>query len=82
MEFDLPGVSEYLVRTWLVWDDKFKLKESTTIIRSLLMEEWWGKEGSQELSQILIKLSVMIRRFWIFASVSFRYFKAKWEESE
>jgi len=81
MEFDLPRVSEYLVETWLVGDDKSKLKESATIIRLSLMEEWWGKEGSQELSWIL-KLLVIIRRFQIFASVSFKYFKVEWEESE
>jgi len=81
MEFDLPRVPEYQVGTWLVGNNKSKLKESTTIIRSLLIKEWWGKEGFQELSQIL-KSPVIIRRFRIFASGSFRYFKAEWEESE
>jgi len=39
MEFDSPGVSEYLVETWLVEDDKSKLKESAMMIRSSLMEK-------------------------------------------
>jgi len=80
-EFDLPTVSEYLVGTWLVRIDKSKLKESAIIMRLLLIEEWWGKEGFQILSQIL-KLPVMIRRFGMFASESLRYFKAEWAESE
>ena len=39
-ELDLPIVSEYLVGTWLVEIDKFKLKESTITVRSSLIEEW------------------------------------------
>ena len=35
----LPSVSEYLVGTRLVGSNKSKLKESTIIIRSLLIEE-------------------------------------------
>ena len=39
VKFDLPIMSEYLVRTWLVGIDKFKLKESAIIMRSLLIEK-------------------------------------------
>ena len=45
-KLDSPTVSEYLVETWLVGIDKSKLKESAIIIRLLLIEEWWGKDGS------------------------------------
>ena len=61
-EFDLPIVSKYLVGTWLVGIDKFKLKESAMIIRLLLIEEWWEKEGFQILSQILKLLVIMMLR--------------------
>ena len=77
----LPSVSEYLVGTRLVGSNKSKLKESTIIIRSLLIEEWWGKNRSHKLSLIL-KSPVIMRRLLTFTSVSLRYFKAEWEELE
>ena len=80
-KFESFTLSEYLVGTWLVEIDKSKLEESVIIRRSLLIEEWWGKEKSHKLSQML-KLPDIIRRFQIQASVSLRYFKAEWEESE
>ena len=45
-ELDSLTVSEYLVGTWLVGIDKSNLKESAIIIRLLLIEKWWGKDGS------------------------------------
>jgi len=77
----LPSVSEYLVGTGLDGSDKSKLKESTIIIRSLLIEEWWEKDRSHKLFLIL-KSPVIIRRLLTFTSVSLRYFKAEWEELE
>jgi len=54
-------MSEYLVGQGLVRLDKERLDESAIIIKSLL----------------ILKLPVMSRTFPIFASVSFRYFKAE-----
>ena len=80
-EFASPGMLEYLVGHRLVAVDKVKLNESAIINRLLLIVEWWGKVGSYKLSLIL-KSPVMMRTLSIFTSVSFRYFKAVWEESE
>jgi len=80
-KFDSPTISEYLVGTGLAGTDNTKLKESAIMIRSSLMDEWWGKAGSHKLSLIL-KLPVIIRRLLMFTSVFLRYFKAEWEESE
>ena len=80
-KFDLPMVSEYLVGTWSVGIDKSKLKEFAIIMRSSLIKEWWGKDESQILLQIL-KSPVIIRRFGMLASESLRYFKVEWEKSE
>ena len=80
-KFESLELSEYLVRTWLVGIDKSRLNKSAIIIRSLLIVKWYGKDRSQRLSQML-KLSVIIRRLQTFASVSLRYFKTKWKESE
>ena len=49
-EFELFSLFEYLVRTRLVEKDKSRLKESVIISKSLLIEEWWGKDGFQRLS--------------------------------
>jgi len=38
-EFESFTLSEYLVGTWLMGIDKFKLKESVIIRRSLLIDE-------------------------------------------
>ena len=60
-EFELLLLLEYLVGTWLIGHERFRLKESAIIIRSSLIEEWWGKDGSYKLSQILKSL-VITRR--------------------
>ena len=39
-------LSEYLVGTWLVGLDIYKLIESTMSVRRSWWIEWWGKEGS------------------------------------
>jgi len=46
-EFVSLGLSKYLVGTWLVGVDKLRLKKSAIMIRSLLIDEWWGNNGSQ-----------------------------------
>jgi len=80
-KFESLMLSAYLVGTWLVGNNSDKWKESVIIIKSSLMDEWCKKDRSHRLSLILIS-PTMIRRFWIFTSVSFRYFKTKWEISE
>ena len=50
-------------------------------MRSSLIEEWWGKDRSYKLSQML-KSPVITRKLQMFTSVSLRYFKTEWEESE
>ena len=80
-EFESLPLLEYLVGTWLIGYNRFKLKESAIIMRSSLIEEWWGKDRSHKLSQML-KSPVITRRLWMFTSVSLRYFKTEWEESE
>jgi len=73
-KFESLSLSEYLVGTWLIEHERFKLKESAMIIRSLLREEWWGKEGFHKLSQMLKSL-VITKRLQMFTSVSLRYFQ-------
>ena len=80
-KLDSPAVSENLVGPGLVGVNKAKSNESAIIIKSSLIEEWKGKDGSQKLSLML--KSPVIRRTWlILTSVSLRYFKAEWDESE
>jgi len=69
------------ITTWLIKDDKDKWKESTIIIKSLLMEEWCGKDESHKLF-LMLKSPAITRKFWIFTPVFLRYFKAEWEASE
>ena len=80
-EFDSPSVSEYLVGIGLVGSGSSKLKESAIIIRSSLIDKRWGKERSHKLS-LMLKSAVVMRRLWMFISISLRYFEAEWEESE
>ena len=80
-ELDSPTVSEYLVGQGLVRIDKPRLKESAIIIKSSLIEEWNRKDESHKLSLIL-KSPVIRMTLLISTSVSFRYFKAVYEESE
>jgi len=70
-------MSEYLVGQELVGDERAKLNESAVIRRLLLMDEWWGKEGSHKLSLIL-KSPVIMRTLSMLTSISLRYFKAKY----
>ena len=80
-ELDMSSVSEYLVGQGLVEDKRNKLKESVIIKRSLPIEEWWGNKVSQRLS-LMLKSPVMTRILLILTSVSLRYFKTEWKESE
>ena len=80
-EFDSPVVSENLVGPGLVGDNSVRSNESAIIIRLSLIEEWKGEDGSHKLS-LMLKLPTMIRTWFILTSVSLRYFKAEWEESE
>ena len=80
-EFASPAISENLVGEGLVGVDNIKLKESAIIIRSLLIEEWWGKDKSHKLS-LMLKSPVIIRMLSMLTSISLRYFKAVWDKSE
>jgi len=80
-EFTSPVVSEYLVGQELMRVDRARLNESAIIIKSSLIEEWNRKDESHKLSLIL-KLPVIRRTLSMLTSVSLRYFKAEWEESE
>ena len=46
-----------------------------------LWEKWCGKLGSHKLS-LMLKLPVIMKMLNKLTSVSLRYFKADWEESE
>jgi len=81
MEFASSVVSEYLVGQGLMGVDRARLNESAIIIKSSLIEEWNGKDKSHKLSLIL-KSPVIRRTLLMLISVSLRYFKAEWEESE
>jgi len=81
IEFASPEVSEYLVGQGLVRVDRERLNESAIIIRLSLIEEWNGKDRSHKLSLIL-KSPIIRRTLSMLTSVSLRYFKAEWEESE
>jgi len=80
-EFASPVVSEYLVGQGLMGVDRARLNESAIVIKSSLIEEWNGKDESHKLSLIL-KSPVIRRTLLMLTSVSLRYFKAEWEESE
>ena len=80
-ELASPAVSENLVGEGLVGIDNVKLNKSAMIIRSSLIEEWWGNEESHKLS-LMLKSSVIIRMLLMLTSISLRYFKAVWDESE
>jgi len=80
-EFASPAVLEYLVRHGLVGVDSARLNKSSIMIRLLLIEEWWGKDGSHKLFLIL-KSPVIRRMLSMLTSVSLRYFRAEYEESE
>ena len=80
-EFASPAVLEYLVEQGLVGVDRARLNESAIIIKLSLIEEWNRKDKSYKLSLIL-KSPVIMRTLLMLTSVSLRYFKAEWEESE
>ena len=81
MEFASPVVLEYLVGQELMGVDRARLNESAIVIKSLLIEEWNRKDESHKLSLILKSLVIM-RTLSMLISISLRYFKAEWEESE
>ena len=81
IKFASPIVSKYLVGQGLVDVNKAKLNESTIIMRSSLIKEWWGKDVSYRLS-LMLKFLIITRTLSMFTLVSLRYFKAVWEESE
>ena len=78
---DIPSISKYIVGIGLVGINKSRLNDSAIINRSLLIEEWWGKEGFHRLS-LMLKSFVIIIKFSILISVSLRYFKVEWKASE
>ena len=81
IEFNSWQLSKYLVVIWSIEWESSKLKTLAKIKRLLLMWEWWEKRESHELLQIL-KSPVIIKTLWMLTSVSLRYFKAEYEESE
>jgi len=81
VELASPTMLEYLVGQGLVDDKRAKLNKSAMIKRSSLMDEWWGKEGSYKLFLIL-KSPVITRTLSMLTSISLRYFKVEWDESE
>ena len=74
-ELASPAMLENLVGEGLVGIDNVKLNKSAMIIRSSLIEEWWGKEGSHKLS-LMLKSPVITRTLSMLTSISLRYFKA------
>ena len=80
-KFALVLESKYLVGTWLIGSKSLRLNKSAIVKRLLLKVEWWGKDRSQILS-LMLKSPVIIKRFKILTSVSLRYFKVVWNESE
>ena len=81
IEFASLAISEYLVGQGLVGVDRTRLNESAMIIKLSLIDEWNRKDESHKLSLIL-KSPIMMRTLSMLTSVSLRYFKAEWEESE
>jgi len=81
IEFASLAISEYLVEQGLVGVDRTRLNESAMIIKLSLIDEWNRKDESHKLSLIL-KSPIMMRTLSMLTSVSLRYFKAEWEESE
>ena len=80
-KFDSLAMSKYLVGPELVGEERARSKESAIIIKSLLIEQWKGKEWSQRLS-LMLKSPVIKTMLSMLTSVSFRYFKAVCDESE
>jgi len=80
-ELASSAISKNLVGEGLVGIDNVKLNESAMIIRSSLIEKWWGKEESYKLS-LMLKSPVITRMLSMLTSISLRYFKAVWDESE
>ena len=81
IEFKSLLLSKYLVGTGLVKCENERSKVSAIAKSKLLYIKWNRYSGFQSLSLILKSL-VIIKTFQMLASVSFRYFKANWLESE
>ena len=80
-KFEFWLLSENLVERFSVGLDK-AMENKSAISKSIsLWIEWNGKFESQRLSLIL-KSPVMMIILQILVSVSLRYFKADWDESE
>ena len=71
----------YLVETWTVVLDMHKFKELVISVSISLWTEWLGKREFQKLS-LMLKSPDIMRTLLILASISLKYFKAIWEESE
>ena len=80
-KFEFYWLLEYLVGICSVGLDSSKWKESAISKRTELCWEWWGKLESQILS-LMLKFSVMMSTLLMLTSVSLKYFKADWDESE
>ena len=81
MEFESWSLLENLVKRFSVGLEISSENESAISKRVSLWLEWKGKYKSHRLSLIL-KSPVIMIILWILTSVSLRYFKADWDESE
>ena len=81
MEFESWSLLENLVKRFSVGLEISSENESAISKRVSLWLEWKGKYKSHRLSLIL-KSPVIMIILWILTSVSLRYFKTDWDESE
>jgi len=74
-------LSKNLVEKFSVGLEMARGNESAISKRMSLWTEWKGKFKSHRLS-LMLKSPVIMMMLWILVSVSLRYFKADWDESE
>jgi len=74
-------LSENLVRRFSVGLEISSKNESAISKRVLLWLEWKGKFKSHRLS-LMLKSPIIMITLWILISISLRYFKTNWDESE
>ena len=80
-EFEFWSLSENLVGKFWVGLEMARENESAISKRMSLWTEWKEKFESQRLS-LMLKSPVIMMTLWILVSVSLRYLKANWDESE
>ena len=80
-EFEFWLLSKNLVGKFSVGLDKARENESAILKSMSLWTEWKRKFESHRLF-LMLKSLVIMMMLWILVSVSLRYFKANWDESE